>query len=276
MKIIGLLLSLLLVASAHATDREGDTERAQALLERAVERVRSVGEHSFAEFSRQGEFVDRELYVYVVRNDGTMLASGGPSISLVGRNIAQLRDRAGKPFIAEMLDAAKAHDRGAVEYRWMNWASHNVERKLAFFRRVDDKIIAVGIYQPRSAENHAQGFLDRATAAFDADKDTALTAFNRLDGGFVQDDLYVFVIDLRSGRFVAHGTMPRLIGTRAEILKDRDGKPMIAEMISIAQAQENGQIDYVWPNPVSAVVEHKRTLFRRIGDHIIAVGYYDR
>jgi hypothetical protein len=36
------------------------------------------GDKAFAAFSRQGEFVDKDRYVFVVDTKGVMLASGGP------------------------------------------------------------------------------------------------------------------------------------------------------------------------------------------------------
>ena len=59
--------------------------RAQALLEKATARLRAVGDRALAEFGRQGDFIDRELYVYVLDMDGTMLTSGGSSTTLIGR-----------------------------------------------------------------------------------------------------------------------------------------------------------------------------------------------
>ena len=46
-------------------------------------------------------------------------------------------------------------------------------------------------------------------------------------GGFLQDDLYVFVVDLNTGRYVAHGTNLRLINTDFSKVRfsGRDGIP---------------------------------------------------
>lgn len=277
--IFGLFLSMCLLASASfATDGaksgDADEDRAKTLLARAVDRYRTVGDRALAEFSRQGEYVNRELYVYVLGLDGTLLASGGSSASLIGRNVAAMSDVTGKPFFAEMLHAAKAQGAGTVEYRWLNWADGSVQRKQAWFERVDDKVLAVGRYLSRSAPSQADAFLDQALVAFKAGPKAAIAEFNKLGGRFVQDDLYVFVVEAKTGRFVAHGVMPRLVGTTGESLRDRNGKPIIREMMAIAQSKGRGQIDYDWPNPVTKRTESKRTRFELVDGHIVAVGYY--
>lgn len=280
--LLGVLLSFFaslgvpLPASAVAGTSSTDMDRAQALLARAVERYRTVGDRALAEFSRQGAFSDDELYVYVLDTSGVMRASGGSSVSLVGRNVAAMTDVTGKPFFAEMLETAKSRERGTVEYRWLNWTDNTVQRKQTIFQRVSDRIIAVGYYLPRSSPEQARAFLQQAVAAMKGDPAAALADFSKLGGRFVQDDLYVFVINLDSGRFVAHGVMPRLVGTNGASLRDRNGKPIIREMISIAQAKGRGEVDYVWPNPITKRPEPKHTLFQVVGRHIVAVGYYTK
>jgi cytochrome c len=54
-----------------------EAKRAQQLLQRAVLRYQAVQDKALAEFARQGEFTDNELYVYVLDMDGVVLTSGG-------------------------------------------------------------------------------------------------------------------------------------------------------------------------------------------------------
>ncbi len=79
---LGLLLSMSL--SAQTLDQTADADQAKALLAEAVSYYQQNGEKALAVFSRQGPFVKGDLYVYVIN---TMLASGGPSVMLIGRDI---------------------------------------------------------------------------------------------------------------------------------------------------------------------------------------------
>jgi len=150
------LLCALAPAGARAADattgaRAGtDALRAQALLKKAVAHYRLLKDKAFADFDHERDFVDGELYVYVVSSaTGVLLASGGPSFALVNRNVADLEDATGKAFFREMIAKAKAKADGAgtVEYLWLDPADNKEEHKQAYFQTVDDRIIAVGYYK---------------------------------------------------------------------------------------------------------------------------------
>ena len=253
-----------------------DAARAQALLERAVAHYKEVEESALAAFGRQGEFVEGELYVYVISDKGVMLASGGPSSALIGREVTDLLDAAGKPFFREMLDKAKASGSGTVEYYWLNPVDNRMGRKLAYFQKVDDRIIAVGYYVARATSAQAQALLARAVQAVKDDPAKAFHAFNQLRGPFSEDDLYVFVVDLKDDRFRAHGVNRDLIGTDALALHDPRGRPIIQDMIAAVEKEDQAELDYLWPNPVTGSMENKHTYLRKIGDLLVGVGYYWR
>ncbi|NMF91148.1 cache domain-containing protein [Aromatoleum petrolei] len=257
--------------------QRADENRSMRLLDKAVARYREVGDAAFDEFNRAAEFKDRELYVYALATDGTMLASGGSSVALVGRNVATMQDAAGKPFFREMLAMAAANEAGRVEYRWLNRIDNREEPKVTLFRKVGERIIAVGYYVPRATPAQAKELLERAVATVkDKGAPAAVAAFNALDGGFVQDDLYVFAIELKSQRFLAHGAMPKLVGSDGRALRDPKGKAIVADMVNIVSRKGDGELDYAWRNPVTDKLETKHSFIRRVDDMLVGVGYYTR
>lgn len=265
------------VPGPGALVQRADENRSMRLLDKAVARFREVGDAAFEEFNRAAQFKDRELYVYALATDGTMLASGGSSVALVGRNVATMQDAAGKPFFREMLDIAARNEAGRVEYRWLNRVDNREEPKVTLFRKVGERIIAVGYYVPRATPAQAKELLERATAAIkDKGAPAAVAAFNTLDGGFVQDDLYVFAIDLKSQRFLAHGAMPKLVGSDGRTLRDPKGKAIVADMVNIVSRKGEGELDYAWRNPVTDKLESKHSFIRRVDDMLVGVGYYTR
>jgi cytochrome c len=287
----GLLLAvpaalLLAQAGAAAADAQApsvnvaassqDALRAHALLERAVAHYQLAKDKALVEFNRSQEFVDGELYVYVLSTDGVLLASGGPSSAVVDQNVAEMTDATGKPFFREILGKAQSKGAGTVEYQWLNRVDNKVERKVAYFQKTDDRIIAVGYYIARATPAQAQALLGRAADALKADPARALNAFNRTRGEFSEDDLYVFVVDLGDKRFRAHGTNQRLVGTDALKLRDPNGKPIVQQMIDAVARSDSAEVDYVWPNPVTGRVENKHTLLRKVGGQLVGVGYYTR
>ena len=93
-------------------------------------------------------------------------------------------------------------------------------------------------------------------------------------GEFVKDDLYVFMVDLASGRFQAMGMNPALADTDALGLHDAAGHALVAEMVEKLKGADEASVDYVWRNPVTNAVEKKRSYVRKVGGSLIGVGHY--
>jgi cytochrome c len=182
----------------------------------------------------------------------------------------------GKRFMRDMLDMAAAKGEGRVEYRWLNPVDNRVESKVTLFRKVGDTVVAVGFYSPRATPAQAQALLTRAIEALKANQATALADFQTLGGRFMEDDLYVFVIDLADGRFLAHGGNPELVGRDGTEVHDAKGKAITVDMINIAKRKGAGELDYVWRNPTTGKSESKHSYFRAVDGRLVGVGYYTR
>ncbi len=97
-------------------------------------------------------------------------------------------------------------------------------------------------------------------------------AFATFDSGaaFHDRDLYVMVYDA-TGKCVAHGASPALIGKDLITLRDPDGTPIIERLVAV---QDAGWIDYKWPRPTTKKIELKTTYVIRVGVYRIGVGAY--
>lgn len=263
-------------AKPPGTVQASDSAAARALLERAVARYRADGNGAFAAFSRAGEFLSRDLYVYVVGLDGIMKASGGPSFTLLDRNIADLKDADGRPFIQEMLDGARTGGAGTVRYRWLNPQYGKVIQKTTYYEAVGDVVIAVGYYDANSTPEQAQSMLWRAIHELKQAPDVAIRRFNDLNGGFIQDDLYVFVIEMDGQRMRANGARPRLIGKPVGDLRDPAGKLFVQEMMRLSGEQDVAAVDYQWLNPVTRKTENKTSYVKRVDGYLVGVGAYTK
>lgn len=132
---------------------------------------------------------------------------------------------------------------------------------------------------PAAAASHAtsldaRGLLDKAVAELNAaGPEQAFAAFDRPDGAYRKGELYVFAFTM-DGVWEAYGANPALVGQDAHDLTDAEGHFLVREMIALAKAKGQGKISYVWLNRQDNRVEHKWSLIRRVGDHIVAVGYY--
>ncbi|MDD5295975.1 MAG: cache domain-containing protein [Rhodocyclaceae bacterium] len=126
----------------------------------------------------------------------------------------------------------------------------------------------------RAKERHARALLDKATVLLKKSPKKALQAFNKPRGAFETGEYYVFAVRL-NGDFLANAADPRaLVGMNAADLRDAGGKPFMRELLDTARAKGGGSVDYVWLNRADNRVEAKTTLFRRVGDIVLGVGYY--
>lgn len=259
-------------AAEHATPRE-----ARALFDQAVKYLQANGqEKAWAAFNnRKGPFVKKDLYVYVIDTQGTYVANGAASDSLVGLKVLDSVDAAGNPLFREMIAVTEKQEEAKIRYVWLNRKSNHVEPKVAWLHRERDHILGVGYYAPRSTADDARKLLDNASAQIKKQgMAKALASFNDPHGNFTHDDLYVFAINLASGKFEAYGMNPKLTGTNAKDLHDVEGHPLVKEMLELAKTKGEGTVDYVWRNPVTNAVEKKRTFIRKENGSLIGVGFY--
>ena len=263
------------MAFGSTTQAQEEDQKARELLAEAVSYYKENGERAFATFSRQGPFVKGDMYVYAINTNGIMLASGGPSVMLIGRDIFNNIDDELKPKFQEALSMPESDTIHQTEYPWGHWSSAGrLMTKHVYFQRVGDTVLAVGYYRPRASSEEALALLETAADAIKSEPRETFNAINLLDRRFYLDDLYVFVVELDSRRFVAHGSDLRLIGRNFETLKDRNGKPFGKEALDKIATNEMVEFDYQWQHPISGATEHKHAYARKVGDYLVAVGYY--
>ena len=268
-------LLLLCLGQVQAAAKVADEDKAAlALLEKALAYYHDNGDKAFAAFSRQGEFVDKDKYVFVLDTQGTMLASGGPSSALIGRDVSEVLGPDLQKAFKDVLRVPEGNGIQTAEYRWQNWADGKVERKRVYYQRIGQRILAVGYYLPRASAEQAKALLDKAAADLAKDEQATIKSINSLQGGFLQDDLYVFVVNLDNQRYLAHGTNLRLINTDFSKVKDPEGKPVGEPILALMATQDQGEYEYRWKNPVTGKVENKHAYLKKVGNRLVAVGYY--
>lgn len=127
----------------------------------------------------------------------------------------------------------------------------------------------------RSEAKRATGLLDRAADYLQKNgPEKSFTAFNDSKGSFVNGAYYVFVVGLDGFMHANGGSMIGLVGKNQIDLRDAAGKPLIADLLMQAKNSESGAIEYRWLNRVSNHVENKVSLYRKVGNYIVCVGYY--
>lgn len=281
-KILLLCLSLLILNQTYAKDSTAQTtpliQRVEKLLNNATKHIEQKGVSAVQDFSKDPQFVDHELYVYALNLKGDFLASGGDSAALSGSNVMDYPDANGKLFFHDMVEQAIKKPTGEIHYHWFN-PGGGVSSKTTRYSRTGDLIIAVGYHAPRATSDNARTMLERAVQAWQDNPRAAQAAFNQL-GKFKHDDLYVFVINRKTGKILINGNNPKMAGADGLKIHDEGGHYFIKKMIDMSNEQKDltrvQTITYRWRNPLSETIERKNTQFRIEGDYLIGVGNYVR
>jgi cytochrome c len=107
-------------------------------------------ENAFLDFrKKEGRFQFKDLYLFVIDMDGNVLCHGGEE-DLIGTNVIDLKDSAGKYFIKDFIKLMEESDNGWKEYYWRNYETQKVEMKLTYLKKFNENFfIGCGAYQPR-------------------------------------------------------------------------------------------------------------------------------
>ena len=124
------------------------------------------------------------------------------------------------------------------------------------------------------SQQKAKNWVSKAIAFYKASgKEIALAEFTNPKGPFIQDEMYIFVLDPK-GIMIAHGVNEKYIGKDFIDLKDSTGKSFIREIINAANVNGSGWIDYQWYNPVTKETKNKSVYFERVDELIFCSGIY--
>lgn len=145
-----LLMSMLCVLSSMTTAHaaEANANEAQAMVKKAVAFLGTAGKQkALEEFNKpQGQFIDRDLYIFVLDAQGTTLANG-VNAKIVGKNVATMADADGKNFIQEILKEAGSKGNAWVDYKWPDPVSKQLRKKSTYCEKASDLFLCSGIYK---------------------------------------------------------------------------------------------------------------------------------
>ena len=140
----------LLVAGtlAHAADGGATKEQATAMVKKGVAFIKTNGpDKGYAEItSKTSQFKFEDLYLVAYGLDGTVHAHGANE-KMVGRNLIDLKDIDGKPFVKERVELAKSNPTFWQDYKFTNPETKKIEPKVMYCERLEQTVICGGIYK---------------------------------------------------------------------------------------------------------------------------------
>lgn len=141
------VLAATFAVGAHAQTKATAAE-ATAMVKKGVAFIKANGkEKGYAEISnKKGQFNDRDLYLLATGLDGQVLAHGANE-KMIGKNIIDLKDIDGKPYVQERLALAKTKDTFWQDYKFTNPTTKKIEAKAVYCEKLEDAVVCGGIYK---------------------------------------------------------------------------------------------------------------------------------
>ncbi len=144
------LLAALLAAVLPLHAAEGGATRDQAIgmVKKGVDFIKAHGaDKGYAEItSKSGQFHLEDLYLTVYDLDGNVKAHGANE-KMVGRNLIDLKDIDGKPFVKERVELAKTKTSFWQDYKFTNPETKKIEPKEMYCERLENTVVCGGIYK---------------------------------------------------------------------------------------------------------------------------------
>lgn len=137
----------LLGGTAHASN--ATKEEAVAMVKKGIAFIKANGtEKGYAEITNKSpQFVDRDLYLVVYGLDGKCLAHGA-NPRQVGKDLIDMTDIDGKPFVKERVELVKSKPNGVwQEYKFTNPVSKKIEPKVMYCEKLGETAVCGGVYK---------------------------------------------------------------------------------------------------------------------------------
>lgn len=146
-----LAAALLLAGTSHATApvaERATAKEAEAMVKKGVAYIKdNPAEKAFAAISDpKGQFVDRDLYLVVYRNDGTALAHGFNQ-KMIGKNFLDMRDADGNLYWRERIEWSKTKASFWQELKFVDPLTRKIEPKSTYCERLQDMLVCGGVYK---------------------------------------------------------------------------------------------------------------------------------
>jgi cytochrome c len=136
------------LGTAFAKGEVATPDEATAMVKKGVAYIEANGrDKGWAEISnRSGVFNDRDLYRVVYGLDGTVHAHGANE-KMIGRDLIDLKDVDGKPFVAERVELGRARPDFRQDCRFTNLVSRKVEPEQMYCERLDETVVCGGVHK---------------------------------------------------------------------------------------------------------------------------------
>ncbi len=134
---------------AWAADGGATKDDAVGMVKKAVAAIKAEGaDKVYAEISDKANtsWHLHDLYLTVYQLEGTVRAHGA-NAKMIGKNLIDLKDIDGKPFVKERMDLAATNATFWQDYKFTNPETKKIEPKSMYCEKLSDTVVCGGIYK---------------------------------------------------------------------------------------------------------------------------------
>jgi cytochrome c len=137
---------LVFASVAHAEDFATPKE-AEAMVARAIAHIKKAGpDQAYADFTESKDWKDRDLYVVVYSLAGVVKAHG-QNPKMVDKDLIDMKDPDGKPFVRERVELAKTKGKFWQDYKFTDPVTKKVLPKQMYCEHQGDTAVCAGVYK---------------------------------------------------------------------------------------------------------------------------------
>ncbi len=148
--VLGIAVGLCIAGSAFAQGATKDECVAKSKEAAAMINEKGIGAAVEEINKKDGKFVWKDTYVFLMDLDGKMLAHP-MSPALIGKNVIDMKDKGtpGKFLFKEFVEVAKGKGEGWVDYMWTNPGDPMPRKKVTYIYKVPGKDLftGAGVYE---------------------------------------------------------------------------------------------------------------------------------
>ena len=232
------------------SEAPGVVEQVKGQVAAAVELYDDLGEAAFAEITSSGDYIDGELYVFVLSADGIVAYAADPD--RVGQSFSDL-DSIGASIVQGILDDATP-DGAWTTYRTTNPTTGRDEPKRSWVVARNGLVFGSGYY------NDVDELVkDQVAGAIEHYEAVGSAAFEEItsSGDYIDGEMYVFV-GAPDGVILAHAANPDLVGQDLYDLQDSTGAYIVRGILDTA-TPDGAWTTYRFTNPTTGEEEPKHT-----------------
>lgn len=249
-----------------------DTRELVSTVEDAARLLEARGQDAFREFEVPGSrWYHGTSYMYVYTADGDCLFNSGQP-DLVGKNMREYRDTAGRPIVRELMDIAASPEKHAAGWAFFLFQDGNVLSpvwKITYNVKAtlsDGTVVVVG--SGRFTLKMERRFMtERVDQAADLVKTQGATvAFKTLMDPASRFNIlqsYIFVMDM-AGHTLVDPSFPTMPGRDLSGMTDAIGRSYIRELLSKLESADTASVLLFWRANTNDVPQRKAIYARKV------------